>query len=144
MVGVGADYYRIPQSSLMVGLRSGYHHTFPAIGTSGFSSVVAKSAGGFAMQAFVAVRILSFSPDTGEIGKINALKFKPLHLFESLCFASLFCSCVFAGVQSTALALGMTDSTKTAPQTTQQSLPPQRYKPYYAQNLRDCILNHAN
>lgn len=68
MVGVGADY-RIPQSSLMVGLRSGYHHTFPLSSTSGFSNVVAKSAGGFAMQAFVAVRILSFSPDTGEIGK---------------------------------------------------------------------------
>jgi hypothetical protein len=68
MVGVGADY-KIPQSSFMVGLRNGYHHTFPLSSTSGFSNVLAKSAGGFSIQAFVAMRILSFAPDTGEIGK---------------------------------------------------------------------------
>lgn len=68
MMGVGADY-KIPQTPFMVGLRSGYHHTFPLSSTSGFSNVLAKSAGGFSMQAFVAMRILSFAPDTGEIGK---------------------------------------------------------------------------
>lgn len=67
-VGMGTDY-KIPQSPFMVGLRSGYHHTFPLSSVSGLSEVLAKSAGGFAVQVFVAVRILSFAPDTGEIGK---------------------------------------------------------------------------
>lgn len=67
-VGMGTDY-KIPQSPFIVGLRSGYHHTFPLSSVSGLSEVLAKSAGGFAVQVFVAVRILSFAPDTGEIGK---------------------------------------------------------------------------